>query len=407
MYLHWPRFICVLILAGASAGCYWSVRLGRADWLAEQARVSAAIRSTELAAGNSTYLEQAAELREAEGLPAAGLRERAARMNPLDSENWIHLAARSETEGRSREAERDLFHAFDVDRQFEPRWALANFYWRAGNSQAALAWAGKTLEFGAGALTAVFQLCWAVSGNGDEILDKAVPRRVQVLAQYLQFLDGSGRAGEADGVVKTLLPLATSEEVPALSAHSTRSLNIGRTEAAIAAWNGLIGRGLMAAERVEQAAGKPSVDSGFQREMTGQGFAWDVPRVDGISVQRLGDRRGLRVVFSRTQPEHYTVLGQWIALSARRIYHYRIAYAASGIEGTGFKWVIYSPRSGAVLMSAGLPKGGLPSRVIEARFESPASEEPARLELRYDREPGTVRPEGSIEFWGLTLESEP
>lgn len=368
--------------------------------------VPAAIRSTELAVGNSTYLRHAAGIREAEGLPASGLRERAARMNPLDSENWIHLATRSEMEGRNREAESELLRAFDVDRQFEPRWALANFYFRADNSQQSLAWVRKTLEFGAGDLTSVFQLCWDVSGNAADILDKAVPHRAAVLAQYLRFLDGIGRVDDAGDVAKLLLPLASSEEVPALAAHCSRSLNTGQGEGAIAVWNGLIGRGLMAGERVEPATGEPSVDTGFQREMTGQGFAWGVQRVDGVSVVRLGDRRGVRVVFSRNEPEHFGILEQWIVLQPHKSYRFRIAYAVSGIVGAGLKWVIYRPGSKAVPMPAALPKDGLQSGMIETRFESPAGGELARLELRFDREPGTVRPEGSIEFSDLAFKEE-
>ncbi|HYL35411.1 MAG TPA: hypothetical protein VEV17_05825 [Bryobacteraceae bacterium] len=327
-------------------------------------------------------------------------------MNPLDSENWIYLATRSEMEGRSGEAEKELLRAFEVDRQFEPRWALANFYFRTGNSQAALAWARKTLDFGAGNLTSVFQLCWTVSGNAGEILDKAVPHRAEVLAQYLQFLDGTGRVDEAGDVAKLLLPLASPGEVPMLAAHCTRSLEAGQAEAAIAVWNGLIARGLIAQERVEPRAGRPSVDTGFQGEMNGQGFAWGVQPVDGISVQRLADRRGVRVVLSRNEPEHSAILRQWIALASNRIYRYRITYAASGMDGAGLKWVIYSPRSKAVLMSAALRKDDRQSRVIEARFESPADGQLAMLELRYDREPGTVRPEGSIVFSGLALQAE-
>jgi hypothetical protein len=111
-------------------------------------------------------------------------------------------------------------------------------------------------------------------------------------------------------------------------------------------------------------------------------------------------------VFARDQPEHYAILGQWIALLSNKTYLYRIAYAASGMDGAGLKWVVYSPQSKAVLMSAALPKDASQSRIIETRFESPAGGQLARLELRYDREPGTVRPEGSIEFSGLTLKSE-
>jgi tetratricopeptide (TPR) repeat protein len=401
MPLQIRRFLCFLTLTAAVAGGYWSVRLGRADWLAGEASVPATSRSFELAPGNSAYLRHAAEIRDAEGLPATGLRERAVLINPLDSDNWIHLAARAEMEGRVGESEQDLLRAFEVDRQFEPRWALANFYFRQGNPQRSLDWARKTLEFGGGDLTSVFQLCWTVSGNGGEILDKAIPHRAEVLGLYLLFLDGSGRVDEARDVASVLLPLASADQAAMLVAHCGRSLDTGKPEAAVALWNGLIGRGLIAGGRVEPGAGRPSADPGFEREMTGSGFEWSAPRVDGVAVERLGDRRGVRVVFSRNEPEHCAIVGQWIALAPGRTYRFHVEYAAGGMSGAGLKWVIYAPKSKAMLMSAGLVGA---SRAIEERFESPADEQLARLELRYDREPGTVRPEGSIEFSHLGLE---
>lgn len=405
--LHFRRFPCLLILAASLAGCYWSVRWGLADWLAGQSTVAAANKSTLLAPSNSSYLRHAAALREAEGLPANGLRELATHVNPLDSEHWMHLAARSELEGRGGDAEREFLRAFHVDRQFEPRWALANFYYRSGNSRASLHWARSALEFGAGDLTSVFQLCWTVNGNAREILDKAIPLRPEVLAQYLQFLDDSGRSDDAPDVAQVLLPLASSEQVPALIAHCARSLNNGRTAAALAVWNGMIGHGLVASELVEPESGKVSVDAEFQQSMTGQGFAWGLLPAEGVAVERLADRHGIRIVFSRNEPEHCAILGQWIALSSSTMYRYRVAYAASGMDGAGLKWVISSPHGEAALMSAELPReDSSKGRTLVARFRSRAGVQLARLELRYDRAPGTVRPEGSIEFSDLTLRSE-
>ena len=162
-------------------------------------------KSIEWAPDNSAYLRHAAEVRELQGLPAAGLRERAVGANPLDSSNWISLAARSELDGRSREAEKELLQAYAVDRQFEPRWALASFYFRTGRVQESLAWARRALEFGAGDQTAVFQLCWAVSGNSSNILKKGIPYRADKVAQYMQFLDSTGRIDAADDAAKMLL----------------------------------------------------------------------------------------------------------------------------------------------------------------------------------------------------------
>src|SRR5258708_9765985 len=237
MVIHRRRIRCGFILAGAAVGCYWSVGLARADWLAGRSTVAATAKSIELAPDNSAYLRHAAEIREAEGLPAAGLRERAARINPLDSHNWIHIATRAEMEGRIAESERDLLRAYDVDRQFEPRWALANFYFRQGDRQRALDWARRTLEFGGGDLMAVFQLSWTASGNAGENLYKAVTHRVEVLSQYLTFLDAGGHLDEAGDGGPGRQPLASSGQTPMLVAACARGIEEGKAGVSAAVWD--------------------------------------------------------------------------------------------------------------------------------------------------------------------------
>ena len=132
--------------------------------LAGKATVQAAVE-LKLAPGNSATLEYAAFTMEDNGGDGVPLRVRASQVNPLDSANWIWLAAREEGSNRMQAAERDLLQAFAVDRQFEPRWALANFYFRRGAGTQALGWARKTLEFGGGNLNAVFELCWNISDD--------------------------------------------------------------------------------------------------------------------------------------------------------------------------------------------------------------------------------------------------
>jgi len=44
---------------------------------------------------------------------------------------------------------------------------------------------------------------------------------------------------------------------------------------------------------------------------------------------------------------------------------------------------------------------------VDTQFETPRGCRLARIELRYTREPGTVRPEGAIRFSHLELEFAP
>lgn len=403
MILHLQRFSAALILVATLFCLYWSVRLGWANWLNEKRILQTNIKSVELAPGNSDYIASVAEQLELSGEDGSAYRRRAVTVNPLDSGNWIRLATAAEMRNQFQEAERDLLQAFKVDRQFEPRWALANYYLRRGETARSLDWARKTLEFGGGNLYAVFQLCWNATANGDEILDKVIPRRTEVLVQYLQYLDGIGKLDYASQAVRELLPIADVEQRPAVMNHCGRCLDANRVDDALVAWNGLIDRKLTDADRIDPEAGRSLVNANFSREITGLGFDWRIPRIDGIVVEQLANGSGIRVIFSRNEPENCSILAQYVALIPHRRYRFRFQYEASSMGVAGTRWVVYDATTKSVLLTAALTGQTEGEHTMETQFQTLSRTRLARIELRYDREPGTVRPEGSTRFSHLEL----
>ena len=71
----------------------------------------------------------------------------------------------------------------------------------------------------------------------------------------------------------------------------------------MAVWNGLVSRRLISGEQV--APGR------IQTTVQGQGFNWNVHAMDGVTVEPLENRRGMRLVFSRSETEYCLILGQW------------------------------------------------------------------------------------------------
>lgn len=403
MSLHLRRLFLVVISLAAGLCCYWSVRLGAADWLSRKPTLEAATGALKLAPGNAAYLRNAADIVDAYGADGARLRERAAHDNPLDAANWIRLAATAEIENRLADAERDLLRAFNVDRQFEPRWALANFYYRQRDRERALIWVRRTLEFGAGDLAPVFRFCWTLSESASEIQEKAIPCRREVLGQYLAYLDAAGRIDAAGNTAKVLLPVAGIEQKPVLEAHCTRCLNAGRIDCAIETWNVLIAHKWTQGERVAPELGQSMVNAAFARQPTGVGFDWRVERVNGVTVERDPRRPGLRVEFSRAEPESCEIVGQYAAVVPARKYRFHFRYETANMSGAGNQWRIYDPATKSVLLSAGPDNDTAGEHAVEAQFETPPACRLVRIELRYAREPGTVRPEGSIRFSDLQL----
>src|SRR6185437_12999593 len=81
--------------------------------------------------------------------------------------------------------------------QFEPRWTLANFYYRRGNEAEFWKWMRRALEVSYGDRTPAFDLCWRVTPDAKEILARAIPDRHDPLAAYLRYLVAKGRGDQS------------------------------------------------------------------------------------------------------------------------------------------------------------------------------------------------------------------
>src|SRR5947207_5452894 len=114
--------------------------------------------------------------------------------------------------------------------------------------------------------------------------------------------------------------MAGMEQEPALMNHCGRCLEAFRADDAIAVWNGLVDRKLIEGERVEPEKAKSLVNANFAREFSGTGFDWAAPRIDGVALEQLSNGFGMRVVFSRNEPESCVILAQYAALAPDRNY---------------------------------------------------------------------------------------
>ena len=115
--------------------------------------------------------------------------EKIAALTPYSSAPRIRLGLAAELSGDPSSAERWLLDAARVDHQFEPRWTLANFYFRAANKPDEFwKWMRAALAGSYGDRTPAYELCWRVSDDAREILARAIPDRREVLGSYLAYL---------------------------------------------------------------------------------------------------------------------------------------------------------------------------------------------------------------------------
>src|SRR6185295_9927412 len=160
------------------------IRLALADTAFRKRTPQSVARALEILPDRANYLLFRAQQMDYDGENSTSLLERAARMNPLSSAPRIRLGLSAEARGDLSGAEKWLLDAASVDRQFEPRWTLANFYFRRERRSEFWKWMRAALEVSYGDRSLAFNLCWRMTQDADEVLAQGIPDRHEVLAAY-------------------------------------------------------------------------------------------------------------------------------------------------------------------------------------------------------------------------------
>ena len=158
------KITLILLIAVLASAAWWSVQLARADAYFRQQTPDALERAITLTPQNTAYLAMRALQNEYEGQDSQEQLKRIVHLNPRLAAPRIRLGLAAELRGDGAEAERWLLEAAAVDRQFETRWTLANFYFRQ-DRDAFWTWMQSALEISYGDRKPLFELCWRKSSN--------------------------------------------------------------------------------------------------------------------------------------------------------------------------------------------------------------------------------------------------
>ena len=326
----------------------------------------------------------------------AALRDAVA-LNPYYSAGWIELGLRAEMSRDFETAERCLLQAAKVDKTYQPRWTLANYYFRRDDRKEFWVWAGEAAAMAYQDQTALFELCWRATEDPRVILQRVLPERRDVIAQYLSYLMRSGRLEAAEPVAARLLDQGDRSDRGLLFNYCDRLLEEGRAEAAVRLWNSLTEKGFIPYPALAPEHGDSLTNGDFRSDPVLHGFDWRFHLPGGVSLSRLRAPPTLKVTFTGGQPERLRVIEQILPLEPSRHYRLRFEYRASGIApGSGPRWEIADAASGKPLSPS-------PADLFEQdwaeellTFSTPPGVRLGRLSLIYQRVPGTTRIEGSV-----------
>lgn len=377
------RVVTVAALLILMAAVFYSVRLAVADAAFRKQTPEGVARALEILPDRARYLLLRALQLEYDGVDSTALLQRAARVNPLSSEPRIRLGLAAETRGDFGKAETWLLEAARVDRQFEPRWTLANFYFRRERWDEFWKWMRAALEMSYGDRRLAFDLCWRVTQDPDEVLSRAIPEQHDVLAAYLSYV--MEQHPEAVGpVALKLAALGKAADIPLLESACDALIDSGKVAEARELWKQLGHR---------QTALISNGD--FAVEPGGHGFDWRLAHPPGVTYISLGGAQ--RILFSGRQPEACELLRQFVALEAGRRYslHWEARTRRLGMP-TGVEW-----RAGKV---HGMVESAEDWRAGSVDFTASAVLTP--IILGYQRPTGEARAEGSMQIRNVSLMDE-
>jgi hypothetical protein len=387
---------------GSGVGAYWSARLAYAELSFGRGTPESVERAAGLAPGNAQYGKRKAELAEAAGLNPAKAEEAleaALQANPGDSETLIALGLRAEARKDFAGAERDLLDAARHDKGYDPRWSLANYYFRRQDGPNFWKWARAASKM-AYEPTPLFRLVWNYTGDAGEIFDRAIPDRPEILRAYLAFLLGGPHWEAADTVAKRILDRPGAEDVPVLMAYCDRLLAARRGQDALNLWNSMGRHGVTGFGEIDRERGP--VNGDFRTQPGGSGFDWRIQPVEGIAASQ--DQPGLRLSFSGEEPEACEPLWQYAVPRAGEHYRMTFQYATSGIaEGSGLRWRVLDVTGEPTVIAESEDLANEDWADGSVFFTTPARMSLGRIVLNYRRAPGTTRIEGSIRLRNVAL----
>ena len=369
--------ISLVVLTGAA---WFSIRLAAADIQFRAGSSESVARAIAIQPDNAEYLAFHALQLEYDGADSTALLERAAAVSRMSSTPRIRLGLAAEIRGDFATAERWLLDAVGIDRQFEPRWTLANFYFRRENANAFWNWMRQALEVSYADRSPAFDLCWRV-GDAATILERAIPERREVSAAYVMYVLESHRDAVAPAAMK-LAGFSNPDDRAQLLAADDALIDAQDVKPARELWKA-IGNSL--------PAGVTNGD--FAATPLQHGFDWRWAEVPGVVRTKL--EQGLRIALDGREPESCQLLSQIVSLEAHTRYRLRWETRTSGLSNpVGMEWRI-GDQAGQIEASDAASTG-------EIRFNAPTELVP--LTLTYHRPAGRARAEGSVEITRVSVE---
>ena len=208
--------------------------------------------------------------------------------------------------------------------------------------------------------------------------------------------------GDANAVSEAAAALLQNQQGgPSVLGASDWLIANKHPDLALPLWNELATR-----HRIPYPAPTPAralTNGDFATAPTSRGFDWHMAAVDGISSFWNTNPNALGFEFSGDEPDHFTLLRQTAPVEAGGNYALVVDYRSSDIApGSGLAFAVEESRSATPIgqtASLSAPEGGQTTLCLAI----PKDTHFVDVSLRFQRPPGTIRPEGRLTLQQVRL----
>jgi hypothetical protein len=397
-------FLPLLALCGLVVLAGYAVRLSIADTAFRQDTVASAQRAVRLVPSNAGYHAHLAEILEESGSNPDLELQMATVLSPHESRYWIRRAFRAEVEQKYDESERLLLEACRVDRGFDPRWALMNYYFRRGKLPEFWKSAQEALAMSYGDLDPIFRLCLDSNPDPSFTAGMLPPRRV-VLLSFFGYLVRHKEMESISPIAAQLASSSETDDVPLLLSYCDKQMGHDN-QSSLTVWNSLCERHLVGFSALAPDRGDIVTNPDLVAASLQQGFDWRYSSTPEIGATPLDTGQGISFEISGFQPDSVALLEQEVPLTPGRQYILNFEYRLIGdLPDSGLQWVIRRPGAGEAADDSTIAASPALSvsdwNTGHMRFSSGQSDA-GRLILQYRRSPGTLRWKGTVQIRRVT-----
>jgi tetratricopeptide (TPR) repeat protein len=299
----------------------------------------------------------------------------AVHLNPYVARYWLDLAGAYQVAGRIREQEQSVEQAVEADPTTpHVAWEAANFFLVQGNRERALRNFRVVLANDPEAVDPALQLCWRATGDANQILERALPRRPDLYLSFLRLLISKQEVGSAENVWNHLIALNQEFSTPLAFPYFRFLIAKQEVAAAQTAWQQLAGvnRSLQPYLPSDENL---VVNGGFEENLLNGGFDWwyeSKPHAAlAIDTSEFhGGTRSVSVTFDG-QSISEAGISQFIPVKPNTNYEFSAEFRTEELEtASGPRFAIADAYGNASYVLTDDVMGTNPWRLQKARFQT-------------------------------------